>query len=66
MNTPDPKLMELADHIEMDHERELTPGTTFTQIRAMHTAMHSHDSYGDQYGHTHPDPTSLDLDEMRY
>lgn len=44
----------LADHVEMEHERELAPGTTIDQIRDMHDKMHSIDTDGTQYGHTHP------------
>lgn len=38
----------LADHIEMEHERELAPGTT--QLRSIHAQMH-HNS--DAWTHTH-------------
>jgi hypothetical protein len=38
----------LADHIEMDHERELAPGTT--GLLEMHRAMHRQ---RDDWDHTH-------------
>lgn len=40
-----------AEHIELDHERELAPGTE--GIRAMHARMHRERS---DWGHTHMGP----------
>src|SRR4051812_43147428 len=40
--------MDLADHIEMDHERELAPGTT--NLQAMHNEMHAS---RDDWNHAH-------------
>lgn len=39
---------DLADHIEMVHERELAPGTT--GLREMHRQMHRN---ADHWDHTH-------------
>lgn len=43
----------LPDHVEMEHERELAPGTTQAQIFQMHVQMHRQDPRGEQYGHMH-------------
>lgn len=40
----------LADHIELDHERELTPADTPKSIRTMHKQMHEN---RDDWDHTH-------------
>ncbi len=42
------KGMEIAEHIEFVHERELAPGTEF--LHSMHIGMHS---LRDDWDHTH-------------
>jgi hypothetical protein len=41
-------LRELADHIELDHEKELTPGTMM--LRTVHRDLHA---LHDHWNHSH-------------
>jgi hypothetical protein len=46
----DEQLIRLVDHIEMIHEREVTPGTSPVDVARMHVDMHR---LRDDWGHEH-------------